>query len=406
MSAALEDITILDLTQGVSGPFATRLLSQMGARVIKIERPGGGDIIRFWDTHVKGMCSGHAWVNPGKESLALDLGTPEGSAILLDLVAQADVLIENFVPGTMEKWGLSYEKLKACNERLLFCRISGFGQSGPYKDRAALDLIVQGEAGLIKTNGTPDHPSKLSVSVCDISGSMYACIGILGALHHRSITGKGQKIELALLDAVLTWTGYFPYMHWYQNQLPERVGLHHHTMTPYGPYVAKDGQEVILAAGSGHKAMWKRFCEAIDRLDLYEHPSFESNGTRLANRALVDKEVGAAIARHDRAYWLERFHEYGIPAGAMNDLAQALSHPRVEHRGLVKEVDSAVGKIKVFDFPPEFSDLESVNRLGPPLVGEHTRTVLGELGIDATRIDELESRGVVETARPVPAGRG
>lgn len=201
------------------------------------------------------MCSGHAWVNPDKESLALDLGTEEGRGILLQLVERADILIENFVPGTLEKWGLTYDVLKARNQKLLFCRISGFGQSGSYKDRAALDLIVQGEAGLIPTNGTPNHPSKLSLSVCDISGSMYAAIGILGALHHRNQTGEGQKIEIALLDAILTWTGYFPYMYWYRDELPQRVGLHHHTMTPYGPYTAKDGEDVILAAGSGHKAM-------------------------------------------------------------------------------------------------------------------------------------------------------
>ena len=398
MKAALEGITILDLTQGVSGPFATRLLSQMGARVIKIERPGGGDIIRFWDTYVNGMCSGHAWVNPGKESLALDLGTEEGRGILLQLVERADILIENFVPGTLEKWGLTYDVLKARNQKLLFCRISGFGQSGPYKDRAALDLIVQGEAGLIPTNGTPNHPSKLSLSVCDISGSMYAAIGILGALHHRNQTGEGQKIEIALLDAILTWTGYFPYMYWYRDELPQRVGLHHHTMTPYGPYTAKDGEDVILAAGSGHKAMWKRFCEAIHRTDLIEHPDFDSNGTRMQNREKVDQEVGGAIAKYDRAYWLERFHEYGIPAGALNNLGQALHHPRVEFRGLVKEVDSAFGKVKVFDFPPQFSTLESVNKLGPPVVGEHTQAVLEELGISRAEIEALEQHGIVESA--------
>ena len=399
MSVALDGITIVDLTQGVSGPFATRLLSQMGARIIKVERPGGGDIVRFWDDIVQGMCSGHAWVNPGKESLALDLGTKEGQDILLSLVRRADIIIENFVPGTLEKWGLDYEAFRKQNERIIFCRISGFGQDGPYRDRAALDLIVQGEAGLISTNGTQDHPAKLSLSVCDISGSMYASMAMLEALYHRERTGRGQRIEVALLDAVLTWTGYFPYMYWYRNELPKRVGLHHHTMTPYGPYTAKDGLAVILAAGSGHRAMWERFCAAIGRDDLVDHPDFASNALRMANRAAVDVAVSQAIAQHDREYWLKRFHEYGIPAGALNDLAQALNHPRVKYRELVKEVPSAVGPVKVLDFPPQFSELESVNRLGPPALGEHTNSILSELGFSAEQIGDLTKRGVVEGAK-------
>jgi itaconate CoA-transferase len=398
VSVALEGITVLDLTQGVSGPFATRLLSQMGARVVKVERPGGGDIVRFWDDIVLGMCSGHAWVNPGKESLALDLGTADGQGILLSLVEKSDVVIENFVPGTLEKWGLTYDLLRARNPKVIFCRISGFGQDGPYRDRAALDLIVQGEAGLISTNGTEEHPAKLSLSVCDISGSMYATIAILEALYHRERTGDGQRIEIALLDSVLTWTGYFPYMHWYKGELPKRVGLHHHTMTPYGPYVAKDGLAVILAAGSGHRAMWERFCNAIARPDIVDHPDFASNALRMAHRAEVDAVVSTAIAQHDRAYWLARFHEFGIPAGALNDLAQALDHPRVASRGFVKEVPSAVGPVKVFDFPPQFSELESVNKLGPPALGEHTASILKELDLSADRIAELERRGVVECA--------
>lgn len=398
MSIALDGITVIDMTQGVSGPFSTRLLGQMGARIIKVERPGGGDIIRFWDNIVNGMCSGHAWVNPGKESLALDLGKEEGRSILLQLTRKADVVIENFVPGTLEKWGLSYDAFLAENPKIIFCRISGFGQEGPYSDRAALDLIVQGEAGLIPTNGSPDAQAKISLSVCDISGSMYATIAILEALFHRERTGRPQKIEVALLDTVLTWTGYFPYMWWYRDQLPERVGLHHHTMTPYGPYASKDGRMVILAAGSGHRAMWEKFCNAIMRPELIDDVRFESNAARMANRAALDVVVCTAIAEQGREYWLERFHQFGIPAGALNNLGDALDHPRVRSRGFVKEVDSAVGKVKVFDFPPQFSEIESVNKLGPPVLGEHTHAILGELGLGAEEIAKLERDRVVEGA--------
>lgn len=397
MSVALNGITVLDLTQGVSGPFATRLLSQMGARVIKVERPGSGDIIRHWDEIVQGMCSGHAWVNPGKESLALDIGTPRGREILMELVKRVDVMIENFVPGTMEKWGLMAQVLREANPRLILCRVSGFGQEGPYRDRAALDLIVQGEAGLILTNGSPEQPAKISLSVCDLAGSMYSTIAILEALFHRERTGEGQEIQVALLDSILTWTGYFPYMYWYRGDLPKRVGVHHHTMTPYGPYPTRDGRMVIVAAGAGSRPAWEKFCNAIERPGLVDDPEYATNQLRLSNRAALDEVVSDAIRAHDREYWLERFHQFGIPAGAMNDLGEALAHPRVQSREFIKEVDSAAGKVKVFDFPPQFSDIESVNRLGPPALGEHTAAILRELGLPQDEIEALNRSKVVES---------
>ena len=398
-AGGLAGITVIDLTQGVSGPFCTRLLSQMGARVIKVERPGFGDVIRHWDTIVQGMCSGHAWVNPGKESVALDLKSPEGRELLAQLIQRADVLIENFVPGVMDAWGFSYDKVKAQKPDIVYCRISGFGQDGPYRDRPALDLIIQGESGLIMTNGTPEEPAKISVSLCDISASMYATIAILQALYHRKDTGKGQEVQISLLETVLTWTGYFPYMYWYGGKLPERVGLHHHTMAPYGPYpCGPDGRMIILAAGGGQEARWRKFCQSIERPDMFDDPRFATNALRLANRPPMDEQIFKELAKHDRDFWLQRFLAFDIPAGALNDMGEALNHPAIVARGLVKEVDSAVGKIKVFDFPPRYSDLDSVNKLGPPLLGEHTTRVLTELGLDGPAIDALRVRGSVGCA--------
>jgi crotonobetainyl-CoA:carnitine CoA-transferase CaiB-like acyl-CoA transferase len=398
MAGGLAGLTVVDLTQGVSGPFATRLLSQMGARIIKIERPGSGDLIRFWDDIVHGMCSGHAWVNPGKESVALDLKSQAGRDVLHKLIAKADILIENFVPGTVDAWGLSYDEVKQLKPDIIYCHISGFGQTGPYRDRSALDLIIQGESGLILTNGTPEQPAKLSVSLCDIAGSMYSLTAMLEALYHRERTGEGQNIEVSLLESVLTWTGYFPYMHWYGGRLPQRVGLHHHTMAPYGPYPCADGKSVVVAAGAGHTEMWQKFCQAIGREDMFDDPRFTSNSLRLQNRADLDAQIVDAFSKGDRDYWLDQFHRFGIPAGALRDLAEALSHPAIEARGFVKEVDSAVGKVKAFDFPPQSTAYGSVNDLGPALLGEHTRAVLAEFGYTDADIDMLDRSGVVGIA--------
>lgn len=394
--SALEGIRVVDVTQGVSGPMATRLLSQMGADVVKIERPGVGDLIRHWDDIVNGMGSGHAWVNPGKRSLALDLKSPEGLEVFHRLVADSDVLIENFVPGTLESFGVDFAELRRSNPRLIVCRISGFGQDGPYRDRSALDLIIQGETGLISTNGTPEAPAKISVSLADISGSMYACVAILESLYHRERTGDGQLIDLALFDAVMTWTGYFPYMWWYGHTLPGRVGLNHHTMFPYGAYECSDGRSVIVAAGAGNRDQWLRFCTAIEHLELVDDPLYATNGLRMDNRDSLDPIVRAAIAARPLSYWTERFHEVGIPAGALNTFDQGLSHPRIAFRQLVQDVDSAVGPVKVFDFPPQISGLAAVNRLGPPLLGEHTDEVLAELGLDDAGIKQLREAGVIE----------
>lgn len=395
MGAALEGVTIIDLTQGVAGPFCTRLLAQTGARVIKIERPGTGDLIRHWDTHVNGMCSGHVWVNPGKESVALDLSHAEGQDLLLQLVARADVVVENFVPGTLEKWGLSPERLRAARPDLILCRITGFGQDGPDSGRSALDLIIQGETGLINTNGSEDEPAKISLSVADISGAMYATTAVLQSLYHRERTGEGQDIDLALFDSVMTWTGYFPYMWWYQGKRPGRVGRHHHTMFPYGTYVAGDGRGVVVAAGAGSRDQWSRFCQGIGHAELVDHPDYLTNELRLANREALNRIVCDAIAAQPQRHWLARFHEAGIPAGALNEFDEALNHPRMEYRGMVREVDSAVGKVKVLDYPPQFSSMETVNELGPPLLGEHTDAVLGELGLSSDAVAGLRAAGAV-----------
>lgn len=392
----LRGVTVIDLTQGVSGPFSTRLLAQMGARIIKVERPGTGEIIREWDTHVNGLSSGHAWVNPGKESLSLNLRSEEGQEILLRLVAQADVLIENYVPGTLEGWGIGPDRLRSVNSDLVVCRISGFGQEGALADRAALDLIMQGEAGLIMTNGSPEAPAKISLSVADLSGAMYATISILlSLLEQRSGSGEPVDIDVPLFDSILSWTGYFPYMYWYQGREPGRVGVHHHTMFPYGLYEAADGKSIIIAAGAGSWEQWSRFCRTLGCEYLLDDQRYATNEGRLAHRDELQSMLVEAFKRADQPTWLERFHKAGIPSGAMNTFGEAMEHQRLRERGFVQEVASAAGTTKTFDFPPILTGFEPVNELGPPMVGEHTVAVLVELGYSQEEVDNLQAKGIV-----------
>jgi formyl-CoA transferase len=224
---------------------------------------------------------------------------------------------------------------------------------------------------------------------------MYATVSITTALLHREKTGEGQDIELSLFDTVMTWTGYFPYMYWYQGRAPGRVGVNHHTMFPYGLYLAGDGKGVVIAAGAGSRDQWLRFCTAIDRLDLVDHAEYATNDLRLSNMAVLQEIVERVFAEHDQQYWLDRFLDYGIPAGAYREFEDAMEHPLLAHRGLVKEVDSTVGPVKVLDFPSQFSTLDIVNRLGPPALGEHTDAVLRSAGISDERVAELRQAGII-----------
>lgn len=403
MPALLDGTTVVDLTQGVSGPFCTRLLSQLGARVIKIERPGHGDIVRDWDTFVHGMSSGHAWINPGKQSVAIDLKSAQGQEILIKLLGRADVLVENFVPGTLEKMGLTRERIQQANQSLITCHVSGYGQDGPYRDRAALDLIIQGETGVLNTNGSPDEPAKISMAVADLAGAMYSTISILGSLLNRERTGSGQEIDVALFDSLMTWAGYFPYIVWYRDREPGRVGLHHHTMAPYGPYQCSDGK-VIVAAGAGARAQWVAFCVAIGQPELVDDSRFSSNEKRLANRGELDALITRATLDRPVAFWVQQFHEAGLPSGALNEFSQGLEHPRMKWRDMVLEVPSSRGPVKVLDMAPQFSEFESVNVLGPPELGEHTLAVLDELGYTADERGVLIESGTVQ-ATPSPTSR-
>jgi itaconate CoA-transferase len=393
MTSTLDGITIIDLSQGVSGPLCSRFLSQLGARVIKVEQPGVGDLVRNFDSICNGESSGHVWVNTGKESVCVDLASPEGSGIIRRLLgADNPVLLHNFVPGHMEKFGLDYESLSDEFPDLIYAGISAYGKTGPYAERGAIDLIIQGESGLLMLNGTPDQPARIALSVSDIAAANYMAMGILEAVIHRLKSGKGQEISVSLLESVLGWSGYYPYMVWYDDHLPQRQGLYHPTIVPYGPYEAADGRYVFIAGAGGQ---WKRFCTAVERNDLFSHERFATPSLRKANRDELHDLVCEIIKTRTADDWLNRFVEGRVPCGLMRDLRDALNHPQLAEVSAIKEVPSRNGPLKVLDLPIHSSVSEHRIGAGPPGLGEHSDSVLAEFGCTEAEIESLRSTGVI-----------
>ncbi len=391
----LEGIKILDFSIGISGPYCTRLLADWGARVLKIERPGGGDVSREWDSVVHGMSSGYVWVNRNKESITLNLKNQRAREIVYKLVEDADIVVENFTPGTVNDLGIDYETLCKINPHLIYCHISGYGQDGPYKDEKAYDLLMQGESGIILMNGSPEAPAKVPLSICDLTSGMFAALGIMMALYNRTTkpSKQGQELEVTMFDSMVSLLGYFPHFYWYRGELPVRVGMKHHLLTPYGPYLAKDGKYISYACLS--QDHWRKFCyHVIERPELPEMPEFENNEKRLANREELEKIVAGELLKRNRDEWLERLRAVGIPCGRVNDLEEVLTHPQLIHRGLVRNLDTPYGEAKEIDNPIRFSGHTSKMDYVPEL-GEHTAKILAELGFSEDQISELRAKLVI-----------
>src|SRR5579884_255827 len=246
----LSGVTVLAFEQAAAGPFATHILADMGAEVIKIERPGSGDVVRGWDRAVGGLSSGYVWLSRRKRSVTVDAKHPDGRAVLRRLADRADVFLTNFAPGVADGLGLGYEELERSNPRLIYCALTGYGLSGPYRDAKAYDLLIQGEAGLLATTGYPDAPAKVGISISDIAAGMYAALGIVLALYQRDRTGRGQLVDISMFDSILSWLGYFPHHYWHQGEEAGRAGMRHHYIVPYGPYLARDGRYVNVAVAS------------------------------------------------------------------------------------------------------------------------------------------------------------
>ena len=390
---ALDGIKIAAFEQVLSGPFATCTLADMGAEVIKIERPGVGDLIRHWDSAVKGLSSGYVWLNRNKQSLTVDVKKEQGREIVYRLVGESDVFFENYAPGVAERLGFSYVALSEINPRIIYCSISGYGQDGPYRDVKAYDLLIQGEGGIIATTGYPDKPAKAGISLTDIAAGMYAALGIVLALYQREKTGRGQQVDISMLESIVAWLGYFPHHYWHRGEEAARVGMRHHYVTPYGPYLARDGEYVNLAVATVQD--WEVFCrKVLERPDLLEDQRFATVEARRENRALLEQTIENLISEQDHTEWLERLKKAELPYGVVRGIAKVLAHPQLLARRFFCEVDSPVGRVPVVGNPLRLSD--SPARFDPiPALGEQTDAVLKKLGYDESRIAQFHRDKII-----------
>lgn len=389
----LKGLTVVTLEHAIAAPFATRQLADLGARVIKIERPGSGDFARGYDERVHGLASHFVWTNRSKESLTLDVKHPEAATILERLVVEkADVVVQNLAPGAAARLGLGYEKLSAAKPGLIVCDISGYGDDpinpGPYRDKKAYDLLIQSEAGFVSVTGTPDEPCKAGPSIADIAAGMYAYSSILAALLQRSQTGKGQRIDISMLESLAEWTSYPLYYAFEGAAPPPRTGASHATIYPYGPFPTGDGSMVML--GLQNEREWASFCEKVlQRPALTTDPRFTANFKRVAERDALRGIIVEAFSSLTRAQVVERLELAQIANAQVNTMNDVWAHPQLKARGRWTEVGSPNGPLPAM-LPPGTWDVGP--RMDPvPALGQHTEAILAELGYGAAEIDALRA---------------
>ena len=374
----LDHITVVSLEHAIAAPFCTRQLADLGARVIKVERPGGGDFARDYDERAQGMASHFVWVNRSKESLTLDLKQPQALAVLWELLASADVLVQNLAPGAAARMGLNYDALSAHNPRLVVCDISGYGSDGPYRDKKAYDLLIQSEAGYLSVTGTPEEPCKSGNSIADIAAGMYAYTSVLAALMQREKTGQGSRIDVSMLESLGEWMGFPMYYAYDGAPPPPRSAASHATIYPYGPFLAGDGGTVML--GLQNEREWKLFCEQVLLLPaLAQDARFDSNARRNEHRAELKALILDVFGQLTAAQVIERLDEARIANARMNTMAEVWQHPQLQARGRVRSVGSPQGEIAALLPPGAHSSFDY--RMDPiPAVGEHTDAILRALG--------------------------
>jgi itaconate CoA-transferase len=389
----LEGISIVALEQAVAAPFATRQLADLGARVIKIERPGVGDFARGYEEAVHGISAHHVWLNRSKESLTLDLKRPAAAAIIAGLLERADVFIQNLAPGAADRLGLSADRLVRDYPRLIVCGISGYGTSGPYQNKKAYDLLVQCEVGVVAITGTPETPCKTGISVADLAGGMYAYTGILTALYQRERTGMGTVLDVSLFDALGEWMGYPAYYTAYGGRQPGRTGARNAVIAPYGPFQCGNGKTVFL--GIQNSREWARFCEVVlEQPELATDARFDSNPKRLANLDALHAIIDKRFARLTAEAVIKHLEQAGIANARLNSVQEFWDHPQLAARDRWREVDSEVGTLKALLPPVTMRQVEP--RMDPiPRLGAHTDLILRSLGYDDEAIRQLRSEGAI-----------
>ncbi len=393
MPRPLDDITVVSLEHAIAAPFCTRQLADLGARVIKVERPGSGDFARDYDSRTQGLASHFVWVNRSKESLTLDLKQPGALAALRQLLATADVLVQNLAPGAAARMGLGYEALSAANPRLIVCDISGYGNDGPYRDKKAYDLLIQSEAGFLSVTGTAEEPCKAGNSIADIAAGMYAYTGILSALMQRQKTGKGSHIDVSMLEALGEWMG-FPMYYAYEGQPPPtRSGASHATIYPYGPFQAGDGKTVML--GLQNEREWKLFCGVVLlQPALAADPRFSSNARRHENRDALRQLIVEAFAQLTVDQVIARLDEAQIANAHVNAMADVWAHPQLHARDRFRSVGTPAGPINAM-LPPAVNSSFDYRMDAIPAIGEHSDAILRELGRSDAEIAALRAAGAI-----------
>ena len=389
----LDGITVVSLEQAVAAPFATRQLADLGARVIKVERPGAGDFARDYDESVHGQSSYFVWLNRSKESLTLDIKSPKGLDVLGALLERADVFVQNLAPGSARRLGLGADDLERRYPSLVVCDVSGYGNRGPWAERRAYDLLVQSETGLVSVTGTPEEVAKVGISVADIAGGMYAFTGILTALYQRATTGRATAVEISLFDAMSEWMAVPAYYAMYSGRQPPRLGAHHATIAPYGPFQTGDGGTVLL--GIQNEREWSSFCEIVlEDSRIAADERFTSNSARVENRGALNQIIGKRFQQLDTASVRKLLALAQVASAELNSMAEFLEHPVLSDRDRWREVGTPGGAIRALLPPVIQSGVEP--RMAPvPALGEHTATILGQLGYAADDIDGLRAEGVV-----------
>jgi len=389
----LAGITVVAVEQAVAAPFATRQLADLGARVIKIERPDGGDFARHYDTTVNGLSSYFVWLNRSKQSITLDLKRPEAAPILSRLIERADVFVQNLAPGAADRLGTTPAALRSSHPRLIVCSVSGYGSSGPFAAKKAYDLLVQAEVGLVSITGTDAEPAKAGISVADIAAGMYAYSGVLTALLGRAATGVGATIDVSLFDALGEWMSHAAYYTSYGGSPPGRTGTDHASIAPYGPIRAADGSRVLVGVQNDRE--WRRFCsDVLGWPEIADDDRFRTNVLRVRNRQALHIVIESTLGSLPASDIAARLEAAGIASARLNSVAEYLHHPQLSERDVWREVGTPGGPVRALLPPVRMDGVEPV--MGDvPALGQHTDDVLEELGVDAPTIERWRRTGVI-----------